>query len=82
MIAVILEYITFGYEYFIIACTLALGIEGYWIIISATKEIQSILSSINDKSKENGNQTNDELKVLYSEYIDAHAAIKQLSKLE
>lgn len=79
LIAVVLEYITLAYEYFVIACTLSLGIGAYWIATSATKDIQKhILHSINETARENGNQLS-ELKNLLSEYNEAHAAIKQLS---
>lgn len=60
------------------ACTLALGIGAFWIAISVTKEIQRILHSINNKSHETEIQTN-EMMDLFSEYIDAHGIVKQLS---
>lgn len=47
-------------------------------ILSIIKEIKRILRSINDKAHASENQTN-EIKMLLSEYIDAHSAIKQLS---
>lgn len=55
---------------------LAIGICLFAIAI--TKEIQHILHSINEKARTNENQSN-ELKVLFTEYIKTHAAIKQLS---
>lgn len=76
--AIILEYILCGYEYFVVACTLALGIGSYWLEVSATKIIQRILHTINNKARANKNQLN-ELKILFKEYIDTHAIVKQLS---
>lgn len=80
LIAVILEYIIIDYECFIIACTLSFGIGACWFGASTTKEIQSILHSINDKTQTIECPTN-ELKILFSEFIDTHSAIKQLSTL-
>lgn len=78
-IAVIIEYVAIGYEFFIVACTLALGIGTCWFAISITKEIKRIRHSINDAAQANQNQSN-ELKILFSEYIHVHSSIKQLSK--
>lgn len=75
-----LEYIILAYEYFIIACTLALGIGAFWFGISVTKEIQRILHSLNEKAQTNGNRNQSiRLKRLLSKFIDTHAAVKQLS---
>lgn len=77
-IAIVIEYITCGYEFFTVACTLSVVIGSYWVSISATKEIQHILHSINDKTRANENHPN-EFGILFAEFIDAHAAVKQLS---
>lgn len=78
LIAVIFEYIVFGYEYFLDACTLALGIGAYWFVIALIKEIQHILQSINEKAQANLNQS-EVLMVLFTEFIDIHEIVKQLS---
>lgn len=67
-IAVILEYIIFGYSYFVCATIFALGIGLFWFGISLIKEIRCILHSINGKIRVNKNQSK-ELKVLFSELI-------------
>lgn len=67
-----------GYDYFLDATTLGLGIGAYVLTLAAAKEIQHILRSIGDKVQKHPNQLK-ELNVLFSEYIHAHAAIKQLS---
>lgn len=79
LIAVTIEYIILGYEYLINACNIGLGIGAYWIAISTTKEIQRILRSIKYKIHAKNNQSNDELKNLFSEFIEVHAVTKQLS---
>lgn len=78
-IAVVIECITGAYEFFTIACTLAVVIGSYWVSVSATKEIWRILHSICHKVRSNESHSN-ENRVLFAEFIDAHAAIKQLSK--
>lgn len=79
LITVILQYIIWGYEHFIIACTLSLGIGAFWLTVSITRELQNILHTINNEAQANQKPTN-ELKILFSEYISAHAAIKRLSE--
>lgn len=78
LIAVVIEYIIIDYELLIVACTLGLGIGMYWFAISVAKEIKRILRSINIEA-----QTDEipaiKVKILFSEYIDTQAAIKQLS---
>lgn len=79
MIAIILEYIFFGYEYLIVASTVALGIGAFWFAVSITKEFQGVLQrSINDNVQVDAVQKS-ELKVFISEFIDAHVLLKQLS---
>lgn len=78
MIAVTFEYIELGFELFILACTLAVGIGAFCFAILITGEIQRILRLINDKAQAKKNQSN-ELMVLFSEFIDAHDIVKQLS---
>lgn len=78
-IATFIEYIICGYEFFTAACTLAVVIGSYWVAISATREIRRILHSINHKTRANKNLSN-EIKVLFAEFIDAHASVKQLSE--
>lgn len=80
LIVVMVEYAILGYEYFIISCTLALGIGLYSLVISIAKEIQSILQSISEKTQAKANpSTQSQLTNLFIEYINAHADIKQLS---
>lgn len=78
LIAFILEYIFLGYEYFVIACTLAVGIGESWFIISATKEIQRNLRSINKKIQTNKIPST-KLMSMFSKFIDIHGNVKQLS---
>lgn len=78
MIAIILEYIMLGFNLFLISCTLSLGIGFYCFSISLTKEIQCMLHTINDKAQAKKNQSND-LRALFSDYIDNHSIVKQLS---
>lgn len=77
-IAFVIEYLLIGYEYFIIACTLSLGIGAFWLAIPATQEIQHILHLINDEVYANENQSN-ELKLLFSDFVNIHGIAKQLS---
>lgn len=72
------EYVILGYDFFVVACTIALGIGAFWFAISATKDIQRILHAFMHKAKTNQIQAN-ELKILLAEFIDSHVAIKQLS---
>lgn len=81
LIAVFLEYTTLAYFFFINACTLGLVNGAYWFATSTTEEIQYILHLINKKASTNEKQSN-ELKILFAEFIDVHAAIKQLSKFD
>lgn len=76
--AIILEYTILDYELYWIACTCALGVGAFLLAISLLKEIQCILHSINNSAKVKKHQSN-ELKVLFSEFIQVHAATKQLS---
>lgn len=76
--ACIFEYTMVGYDYFLDASTLTLGIGAYMLIISSVKEILRILRSIGDKVRKDPKQLS-ELNILFGEYIHAHAAIKQLS---
>lgn len=76
--AVALEYLGFGYQYSIIACTLTYGIGIFSITISVTKEIQRILHSVNHKAQAKKVQFI-KLRTLIFEYIDTHGAVKQFS---
>lgn len=78
LMAVILEYIIFGYEYFVVAVLASFGIGSYYIAISIIKEHQRILNRINDEAHANGNQLK-ELKKLIAEFIHAHGFVKELS---
>lgn len=81
LIAIVLQYMFLFYEYVIIACSFGLLFGVFRIEMSGTKEIKRILHSIDhwqSNAQASKNQQND-LKVLFSEYIDAHAAVKQLS---
>lgn len=78
MIAVIVEYIILGYEFHVVASTLAYGIGSFWFGISTIEEIKRILYSINDEAQANVHESN-ELKLLLSEFIDLHEILKQLS---
>lgn len=80
LVAVILEYTVLGYEYFTIASTLGYLIGSYSFAISATKEIQCILKSINYKAHGKKKKSN-KLRAVFLEYVLAHATIKQLSML-
>lgn len=80
LIAVILEYIMYGYDCFIIACTLALGVGAFWFAACACKEIQHILNLINAKAHAKKHR-NDELKVFFEEFINTHLTVKQLSMI-
>lgn len=68
-----------AYMYSMIACTVSLGIGAFLCAISGTEEIQRILKKIHDKTRTVDNHLN-EMKFLLSEFIDMHAAMKQLSK--
>lgn len=78
LIASVVEYIIYGYEYLILACTLGLGIGGFWLTIRTTKEIQRLLHITNNKAHVNDNQSN-ELKAILSEYAHGLGTVKQLS---
>lgn len=75
------EYIMFAYNFFVIQFVAAFGIGTFFLAISTTKELQRILLSVNNKAKENGSQSRELCKLL-SEFIQPHAAIKQLSKFK
>lgn len=64
-----------GYEFFITACSLAVGIGSFWFGVSATQDIERILHSIDYKAQSNAIQLNE-----FIEFIEAHGTIKQLSK--
>lgn len=68
-----IEYVILSYEYYMNASTLGLAIGAFWFAISATKETQRILHSIKEKVLEN------ELKILFPEFIQFHGMVKQLS---
>lgn len=57
---------------------MSLGIGAFCFAISATDEIQYVLESINDEAKASERQPS-EMKILLAEFIDGHAATKQLS---
>lgn len=57
---------------------MALGVGKFWFTISMTKEFQSMLHSINAKAQTTQIQLN-ELKTLFTEFIEAHGIMKQLS---
>lgn len=78
LIACIIEYISIGFTYYIIACTTAFGIGIIFTAISMTKELQRILQLINGKVHSNENQSS-ELSNLFSEFIDIHGIVKQFS---
>lgn len=78
--AILIEYILFGYECVIVACTLSLGIGAYNFAISIAKEIKRILRSINNVAHADDNRLN-EMEILFSEYIYVNATIKKLSIL-
>lgn len=78
LIAVILEYIMYGCDCFIIACTLALGVGAFWFAVSACKEIQHVLQSFNDVAHAKQHQLI-ELRILFVEFINTHLTVKQLS---
>lgn len=77
--AVIIEYIILGYQWFLNSCTLGLGIGAFWFAVTATKDIRRILRSISVETKINGKRSN-KLKVFFAEFIDAHGVVKQLSR--
>ena len=77
-VAVTFQYIALGFQYFVAACTLSLGMGEGWFTISATKEIQHILHSIDEKAQINKNRPN-ELNILFTEFIHLHKVVKQLS---
>lgn len=80
LIVIIFEYIILGYQLFIVACTLALGVGAFVFATSISKEIQRILHSINYEARRNERQSNG-LEVLFFEYLGAHGFVKQLSML-
>lgn len=79
LIAVTLEYIILAYEFFVVACLVGLGIGANLLGILVIKDIQSIVQSINSEAKATKNQSND-LKILFSEHIDAQRVASQLSE--
>lgn len=78
LIAVVLEYFIFSYEYLVIACTLSLRIAAFCFTISVIQEIHGTLNSINRETNANVNESN-ELKLLLCEFIRLHVSVKQLS---
>lgn len=76
--ATFFEYGTAAGAYFMISCTLALGIGAFWFVISVIKDIQHILHLINNEAHAKKQQSN-EMKILFLEYIRAHGIVKQLS---
>lgn len=76
LVAFTIEYIVLGYEFFIAACTLGLGVGAFWFAISAAKEFQRFSPILNEKAQTN--QSN-ELKIIFTELIDGHGVVKQLS---
>lgn len=76
--AIIFEYIIIGYEFFVVECNVALSVGVAWLIISTTKELKRCLHKINGKTRANAIKPN-ELKLLFTEFIHAHATTKQLS---
>lgn len=79
LVAVIIEYVIVGYEFSVDASVLALGIGAYWIGLAAIKEIQSILHTIKKRVQAKKHQSNRELKMLFTEFIELHGVAKQLS---
>lgn len=78
---IILEYIVLSYTYFLATCCLSHAVGVYWLVLAIIKEIRHILRSINEKAHTKKNQSN-EIKTLLTEYIQTHAAVKQLSLLK
>lgn len=75
LIAFVIQYIIIAYEFCLTSCALAVGIGSLWLAILATKDIRRILNLINDKAQTNVIQSNDLI-----DFIEAHGAIKQLSR--
>lgn len=73
-----LEYIMLGFDFFIVACSLTLGIASYCFAIAIIEELQRMLHSISGKAPTNGKQSN-KLKELFTQFIDAHGLMTQLS---
>lgn len=80
LLAIIFEYGTAAGAYYMISCTLALGIGAFWFIISVIKDIQHILHLINKEAHAKKQQPK-EMKMLFLEYIRAHGIVKQLSSI-
>lgn len=78
LIATILEYIVIGYEFFVIACTLAFAVGIIWFVISTIEEFKSCLHRINRTAQVNDIEPN-KLKILFTQFIYAHGTINQLS---
>lgn len=81
LITFVLEYITLGYTYFIVECSLALLIGSYWFAIAIIKEMRRILHSINGMAQAKEVRSH-ELMASFLEFIDAYAIIKELSVFE
>lgn len=79
LIAFIIEYSICIYTYLLGACTLSLEIGLFWIATSVTKEIHCILSTIKEKMEANEDHLNEELRAFFPEFMNTHAALKQLS---
>lgn len=71
----------YGYEIFVVACTVTVGVGAYWFAMAVAHEIQCILHSINDKIHEENWSQPDELTILLREFIDTHGNLKQFSIL-
>lgn len=78
--AIVFEYVGGAGAYYMISCTLGLGIGAFWFVISVIKEIQRILHSINVTAQATKKQSN-KMKVLFEEFIYAHGVIKELSMI-
>lgn len=79
--AFIMEYIIFGYEYFVVACAISLGIGIYWFITSSTKRTRHIVHKMNDYSARTDGKHVNRFK-LFADFIYAHQDMKQLSEIE
>lgn len=78
LVSIILEFMIWTYEHIVLSCTLSLAVGGYWLTISTTEEFQRIVSKLNDEAQKSVYESN-ALKILFAEFIDLHATIKQLS---
>lgn len=67
-----------GFDFFIVACSLTLGSASYCFAIAIIEELQRMLHSISGKAPTNGKLSN-KLKELFTQFIDAHGLMTQLS---